>query len=220
MKSWIVATNGLSAHWQNILKHCKTCSQNTSSEANNFRENVRKYNSAFSFASFGASTASLPGHGTYCYRIHRQTYHSTSTLHPDNEEERQYCQLYIIEGDEAVGRRMIASQNSDCRQDVMEEIQQVLHRPSKPIICWGFQTHACHRAGGSATYQQRATTSRLYFKLGPDCKRYNEPRHDEVAAVRILMHISTSTQKYHSTMCSMTETRSGEQDREEETGYQ
>ena len=35
-----------------------------------------------------------PGHGTYCLRIHGQTYHCSNTLHPNEGEDRQYGQLY------------------------------------------------------------------------------------------------------------------------------
>ena len=57
---------------------------------------IRNYNSAFAFASFGAKIAFPPGHGTYCLRIHGQTYHCSNTLHPNEGEDRQYGQLYII----------------------------------------------------------------------------------------------------------------------------
>ena len=46
----------------------------------NFRNNIRNYNSAFAFASFGANVDIPQGHGTYCFRIHGQTYHCTNTL--------------------------------------------------------------------------------------------------------------------------------------------
>ena len=72
----------------------------------NFRNNIRNYNSAFAFASFGANVDLLHGHGTYCFRIHGQTYHCTNTLYPNDGEEPQYGQLYIIEGNQAVNRRM------------------------------------------------------------------------------------------------------------------
>ena len=41
----------------------------------NFRNNIRNYNSAF--GSFGANVDIPQGHGTYCFRIHGQTYHCT-----------------------------------------------------------------------------------------------------------------------------------------------
>ena len=41
----------------------------------NFRNNIRNYNNAF--ASFGTNVDIPQGHGTYCFRIHGQTYHCT-----------------------------------------------------------------------------------------------------------------------------------------------
>ena len=92
----------------------------------NFPKNIRKYNSTFSFASFGAQTVQTSSRGTYCYKIHGQTYHSTSTLHPPDDKERVYGQLYIIEGDQAVATRMSATPNSECLPEVMEIIQRVM----------------------------------------------------------------------------------------------
>ena len=77
-------------------------------QAINFRHNIRNYNSAFAFAfaSFGAKIALPPSRGTYCLHIHSQTYHCSNTLHPNEGEDRQYGQLYIIEGDQAVSTHM------------------------------------------------------------------------------------------------------------------
>ena len=48
--------------------------------------NIRNYNSAFA-ASFGANVDIPQDHGTYCFRIHGQTYHCT--LYPNDGEELQ-----------------------------------------------------------------------------------------------------------------------------------
>ena len=131
----------------------------TDSKATYLKKNIRKYN---------------------------QTYHSTSTLHPPNENERQYGQLYIVEGDQAVTTRMNSPFNSECRRDVMEDIQEVLQE-SSPYAQAYKNMHIIEMEE-----QQHASTSntdpkqvRLFFKSGPDCRRYNKPRHDEVAAVFI-----------------------------------
>ncbi|KAF2358038.1 hypothetical protein FHG87_011202 [Trinorchestia longiramus] len=38
-------------------------------EARNYRDNIRNYNAAFSFASFGADVIMPPGRGPYCFRF-------------------------------------------------------------------------------------------------------------------------------------------------------
>jgi hypothetical protein len=50
--------------------------------ATNFRTNIRQYNSALAFASFGANIKSPPGRGPYCFRIHGQIYHQVGSLNP------------------------------------------------------------------------------------------------------------------------------------------
>ncbi|KAF2355421.1 hypothetical protein FHG87_013825 [Trinorchestia longiramus] len=41
-------------------------------EARNYRDNIRNYNAAFSFASFGADVIMPPGRGPYCFRLQSQ----------------------------------------------------------------------------------------------------------------------------------------------------
>lgn len=158
--------------------------QDQEEKGKNFRENIRKYNSAYAFASFGADTVALPGRGTYCFRIHGQTYHSTGTLHPPPQTEPQYGQLYIIEGNQAVTSRMNSPYNTNCRQDIMEELQYVLQEVSPYAEAYrtmhAVELEEQQRARRDSTDPQQV---RLYFKRGPDCRRYNEPVHDEIAAV-------------------------------------
>ena len=103
-------------------------------DAINFRNNIRNYNSAF--ASFGANVDVLQGHGTYCFRIHGQTYHCTNTLYPNDGEELQYGQLYIIEGNQAVNRRMNLLLNISCTNDVMQIIQNVMDDSSPYAVAY------------------------------------------------------------------------------------
>jgi len=68
-----------------------------------------------------AKVAMPPGNGTYCLRIHGQTYHCSNTLHPNDGDgdDRQYGQLYIIEGDLAVSTRMNSIPNSSCTNEIV-----------------------------------------------------------------------------------------------------
>lgn len=53
-----------------------------SRESNNFREHIRRYNSANAFASMGAKIEDMPpGPGPYCFKISGEVYHlATSAL--------------------------------------------------------------------------------------------------------------------------------------------
>jgi len=126
----------------------------------------------------------VPGRGPYCFKIHGQTYHSTTTLHPSEGQERRYGQLYIIEGDQAVTTRMSAAPNSQCLRSVMETINTVMEEHS-PYVSAFKQMHTVEQEEEqhAADQDQEARTVRLFFKRGPDCRRYNEPTHNEIAAV-------------------------------------
>ena len=89
------------------------------SQSKNFRENIRSFNSALSFASMGAQIKPPSGSGPYCFRIHGQIYHRASTLHPPPNEKRQFAQLYILDPDEATEQRMAILANQNCDQALM-----------------------------------------------------------------------------------------------------
>ena len=67
-----------------------------------FLKNIRQYNSAMAFASFGAKLDIPTGYGPYTFRLHGQIYHQSGSLHPPDGTAPCYSQLYILEGDEAV----------------------------------------------------------------------------------------------------------------------
>ncbi|KAF2346468.1 hypothetical protein FHG87_022775 [Trinorchestia longiramus] len=71
-------------------------------EARNYRDNIRNYNAAFSFASFGADVIMPPGRGPYCFRLQSHTYHFISGFHLNNNERRKYGQVYILDSAEAI----------------------------------------------------------------------------------------------------------------------
>ena len=50
----------------------------------NFRKNIRRYNTAFSFSSFSANLQSLPGRGPRVFRMCGQIYHKYATIYPAN----------------------------------------------------------------------------------------------------------------------------------------
>lgn len=63
--------------------------------AKNFRENIRQYNNALSFVSFGAKVTPSPGYGLYCFKIQGMVHHRVSPLYHENEKDSAYGQLYI-----------------------------------------------------------------------------------------------------------------------------
>ena len=146
-----------------------------SSKSRNFQENIRRYNSGMAFASMGASIAIPKGTGPYVYRIHGQIYHQSGCLHPPDGQRRQYGQLYILEGKEATETRMANDVNLPCREDIFQELHMIMQSVS-PYA-------AAYKHMHEVELQNPSEEVKMYIKRAVDQRRYNEPRHDEVAAV-------------------------------------
>ena len=150
----------------------------------NFWEYIRRYNSAFAFASFGSQASPPPGHGPYCFRIHGQTYHRTGILHPDVDTTPSYAQIYILEGSGQLQARL--NNNSDCLPRLMSIIQNTLTSIPNPYIQY-FKTIRDieqEELQYSSLHDNEPRSIRMIFKEGPDRRRYNAPVYeDDVAAV-------------------------------------
>ena len=127
------------------------------------------------FASMGASMAIPKGSGPYIYRIHGQIYHQSGCLHPADGHRRQYGQLYILEGKEATQMRMANEVNLPCREDIFQELHTIMQANS-PYA-------AAYKHMSEVELQNPSQEVRMYIKRAADQRRYNQPRHDEVAAV-------------------------------------
>ena len=149
-----------------------------------FHENIRQYNSAFSFVSMGAQISPPPGFGPYCFRIHGQIYHRSGTLHPHDGEQPQYGQVYIMEANQAIECRMQKKENANCKEEIMKLIQKVMEEHSSFVAAYKHMYEVEKEENLRAAEENRApTTVQMVIKRGPDRRRYNEPTHDEVAAI-------------------------------------
>ncbi|KAF2365205.1 hypothetical protein FHG87_004046 [Trinorchestia longiramus] len=90
-------------------------------------KNIRNYNYAFFFASFGVKLCVPSGRSLYCFCIKGQTYNTTTNLYP-GDGQPQCRQLYIMERNEAIQHRMNAPQNSECSPATMRAISDILHQ--------------------------------------------------------------------------------------------
>ena len=92
----------------------------------NFKDNIRSYNSALSFASMGAQIADPTGHGPYCFRVHGQIYHRTSNMHPNDGEQRQFAQLYVVDSREANDTRINNRYNHGCLNEIIQNLDNFI----------------------------------------------------------------------------------------------
>ena len=76
--------------------------------------------------------------------------------------------------------------NSSCTNDIMQVIQNVMDEISPYAVAYKYMHEVEQEEQISACTENRTPREvRLHFKRGPDQRRYNEPTHDEVAAVFI-----------------------------------
>ena len=101
-------------------------------ESKNFMANIRSYNSSLAFVSMGAKIVPPPGHGPYCFRIHGQIYHRTGTLIPENDEVKQFAQLYILDPTAASEERMRLNENQGCLPALMMELSTYMTQINWP----------------------------------------------------------------------------------------
>lgn len=84
---------------------------NNDAKSQNFRNNIRSYNSMFSFTSMGGKidhAINRRGRGPFVFRLHGQNYHSIGTLLPKESKPPKFAQLYIYDTDNEVDNRAAA----------------------------------------------------------------------------------------------------------------
>lgn len=73
---------------------------NNDTKSQNFKNNIRTYNSMFSFTSMGGKvddSINKKGRGPYVFRLHGQTYHKIGSLLPEKGVPPKFCQMYIYD---------------------------------------------------------------------------------------------------------------------------
>ena len=97
----------------------------------NYMDQIRSYNSALSFASMGATTVSIPGHGPYVFKVQGQVYHRTSHVEPINGETPKYAQLYVVDSAQATEQRMSSQGNGRCLPQLMQLLDAEIRKISR-----------------------------------------------------------------------------------------
>jgi flagellar biosynthesis GTPase FlhF len=153
-----------------------------------FHENPRNYNSAFAFASMKAPNqdrTTLP----YAYRVQGQIYHTVNlAMHPDEDEDPSYAQLFYLDTEDAIKERMENNANKNCNERVMREIDQVLYNVNPYYDAFRMMSEVEKEVNDEAEKNGKAPPElKLVFDVNDvDKRRFNAPKANEVAAVFVL----------------------------------
>ena len=94
-----------------------------------FRQHIREYNSALSFASRGFSgipfTFPNSSRGPPVYKVSGQIYHLMGTVLPNKGEKPQYSQMYVYDEQHELDNRLGNVKGLD--KDTLEKLQKMIH---------------------------------------------------------------------------------------------
>jgi hypothetical protein len=152
----------------------------------NFHDNIRSINSALAFASMGANIAPPPGYGPYCFRINGQIYHRSGALHPENDDQRKFAQLYILDPDEATEQRMQITENSRCHRTLMQSLSEFMaeNNPFAEACKMMFEVEKeCLAEAALLGVEPPKISMAIVQDRNSDMRRYNAPKVNEVAVI-------------------------------------
>lgn len=149
-----------------------------SSEAKNFREYIRNYNSALAFASIDAKVDhSFAGRrGPIPYKVSGDVRFMTS--HLMSTDRPAYACLYYVDSQQALEERMGRSENDKCLATVMSKLDTVLRRSNVYAQAYKMIKDVVAQVG------EPEIVKLMFFKdPEKDKRRYNGPSANEVAIV-------------------------------------
>jgi hypothetical protein len=152
----------------------------------NFRQNIRSYNSAVSFASMGAKVINFSGRGPYVFKVHGQICHQTSHLQPIDGNTPKFAQLYVLDSTQATKFRVSHPANEQCLTCILDDIDRFFRQNNR--LCHTYHMLREIEAQALEEAQQAAKDIpivNLVFRRDrqSDKRRYNEPTHNEIAMV-------------------------------------
>ena len=152
-----------------------------------FREHIRQYNSALAFSSMGAQIKSPgAGRGPYCFKILGQVYHATGPLHPPEGHDRKYAQIYVLDSDAALNRRMSIKANVGCNPSLMNELDMLLRQINPFAQAYKMMHEVEEDEICNAAFEDRPFANiamAISHERDFDPRRYNAVRCNEVAFV-------------------------------------
>ena len=141
----------------------------------------RDYNNKLAFASFTTKLITLKGQGPQTVRICGQVYHNVSSLHPEDEQARQYGQLYIL--DNAMATRNRTSDDNALSIKVMSILDELIRNKNPYAQSYKMMSEVEHDEIIRSEIPRRDIKMILTRDPCKDKNRYNIAACNEVAVV-------------------------------------
>jgi hypothetical protein len=143
-----------------------------------FRDNIRAYNTCFSFTSHGGKVPTPPNHGPYSYRLHGESYHLIGSVLPPPDGEPSFAQIYFHDSDNIQLQKRVefAIRGSlNIERNLLRNIQDVILRDNP----FSYQFRSIGSLG-------LGNTERLVIRervQEDDLRRFNAPTAAEIAVL-------------------------------------
>jgi hypothetical protein len=141
-----------------------------------FRDNIRAYNTCFSFTSHGGKLEKLRTNGPYCYRMHGESYHLIGSMLPEPGGECNFAQVYFHDSDDTQLQQRIAFAirgNLNIERNLLRSIQDVVLRDNP----FSYQFRSIGRLG-LGNQERLVIRERIQED---DQRRFNTPTAAEIA---------------------------------------
>ena len=148
-----------------------------SRDAREFREHIRRYNSALAFTSFTTKEKDnvVTGGGPWVWKSGYTIYHRVATLIPHAVDNPKYAQLYFYDPHDALDHCM--NENEGVNQDTMEYLQNTVLDNNRYKFLYLHSFKILERTAF------RDIQLRLVADPTTDLRRYNAPSVDEIAVI-------------------------------------
>ena len=174
----------------------------TTQRSNQFRQNIREYNSALAFTSVGAQLATplenqpdglrahaagVLGQGPWVYRVQGQLVHQTGPLRAQDGQTETYAQLIVLDSQLAHATRHRHSANGHLDDTILLDLEMMMeernpfhevYRTAHALLCEQERLHP----GSSELRVQLVFTDRATDPQY-DPRTYRAPTADEIAVI-------------------------------------
>lgn len=152
-----------------------------------FLNNIRRYNSAFSFASFNARLINFIGQrfGPYCFKIQGDIYYLINTaLYPEPDKAASYGQLFILDPSEANQERLhVMSELNGKLLGIIDKIIRLKNIFAKSYTMMKQQIEKLESKARKSGIPIPDVQMSFLPRKGLDARRYNPQQSNEVALI-------------------------------------